>query len=221
MNIIGTVFIDEFAIVRNGTHATVTLTNVPVASLFQIGMEPACGHVEPKPIIPNTSQFIAIISNVKNPDKPKDIRVITVEKVYEYQIIDDSVTLKFSFIDKDQVGVDNPIEIKPVITDIVRYGTVLALVFKGGYGDMPNSDAKELIQSYCPSITHLGVYYIFNNAHQYLLSRVDLSTTGDETADIISSKTGIIATYTTITPASERDISCALELLKGALRVRV
>ena len=215
MSIIGTMFIDEFAITRNGLYATAVLTNVPVASLFNIGIEPACGHIDPKPIIPKESQFIAVFTNAKTPDKLKAIRVITIEKVYEYQIIDDSVTLKFSFIDSQYQDTSSAFEVKPIIDTVVRYKDVLAVLFKGGFGDISNSDAKDLIHGMYPVIQHLGETYQFVNAHQYLLSRVEMDS------EVVKSKIGIITTYTTSSPVSQYNIDCALKLLLGALKVYV
>ena len=162
-NILGTITLDDRAMERNGTTVTVTLTNIPVVTLFS----EVCGQYDndivvcPK-IISGISAFRAFYrgSELKKPIVVDNVLQYRVTGIGKHSRVD---ILKFQFTDESMIATAQPIEIPIQISRIMKFHDMLAIVFTGGFHDITWADIDKLMKSKYSLISHLGITYRYVN----------------------------------------------------------
>lgn len=207
MAIIGSVNLDERAIVRDGAKVTATIMQVP-ASKFYFSKTFAA-------ITPNIDQ---ILIHYYNGDHYIRSAVETVIAVHEYQIDptkDIIITLKFSYMDQDRISNDRDIPL--IISSLVRHNTALAVEFTGALDDMNTSDiAKYILENYA-SFTHLGIKYHYVNISHKLRANTTYENPETQRPEYYYTTTGVVAMYTSVDPIVkvDQEIAKALAVTRG------
>lgn len=204
MDIIGTVELDERSIVRNGSTATLTLTNIPYKNIFIDGVAVA--------ITPGVSSFVARRATSRGEIVKTDI--IHVNHVYEYRIDDEKqmvLMLKFSFT--DIVPGVSSIDILPSFANFIRYRTALAVEVVGAFDGMSRIEFERYMAENFSTISHLGVTYHLVRVAAMLTVHAEVPNESMTDKIPYDATYGILAAYSSIIPSNTLDTEGAIELL--------